>query len=152
MSGRVIAEIGDAHPDRRGRAKIAALLHRGLRRHGHAADVAHDGDGRARLAAATGYGAILLDLGAARTSTGRRRAGGCGRPDASVPVLMLTARDGVFDRVAGLDAGADDYLVKPFAFAELLARLRALHRRGGDAAPGRCSRRAGSASTRPRGG
>jgi len=114
--------------------KMAALLHRGLRRHGYAADVAHDGTAALRLAAATAYDAILLDLGLPDVdgveACRRLRSAG-----SSVPVLMVTARDGVFDRVAGLDAGADDYLVKPFAFAELLARLRALHRRGGDARP-----------------
>src|SRR4051794_16793904 len=114
--------------------KMAALLHRGLRRHGYAADVAADGAGALRLAAATRYDAVLLDLGLPDVdgveACRRLRAAGSG-----VPVLMVTARDGVFDRVAGLDAGADDYLVKPFAFAELLARLRALHRRGAAARP-----------------
>src|SRR3954451_22853173 len=109
--------------------KMAALLHRGLRRHGHAADVAHDAATALRLAAATDYDAILLHVGlpdADGVDTCRRLRGA----GSAAPVLMVTARDGVFDRVAGLDAGADDYLVKPFAFAELLARLRALHRRG----------------------
>jgi len=114
--------------------KMAALLRRGLQRHGYVADVAENAATAVGLAAATGYDAVLLDLGlpdADGVELCRRiRAGG-----STVPVLMLTARDGVFDRVAGLDAGADDYLVKPFAFAELLARLRALHRRGGDVRP-----------------
>jgi len=114
--------------------KMAALLHRGLRRHGYAADVAGDGGAALRLAAVTAYDAILLDVGlpdmdGIEACRRLREAG------SAVPVLVLTARDGVFDRVAGLDAGADDYLVKPFAFAELLARLRALHRRGGDVRP-----------------
>ena len=114
--------------------KMAALLHRGLRRHGYAADVAGDGGAALRLAAVTAYDAILLDVGLpdmdGMEACRRLREAG-----SAVPVLVLTARDGVFDRVAGLDAGADDYLVKPFAFAELLARLRALHRRGGDVRP-----------------
>ena len=108
--------------------KMAALLHRGLRRHGYAADVAADGGAALRLAAVTAYDAILLDVGlpdmdGIEACRRLREAG------SAVPVLVLTARDGVFDRVAGLDAGADDYLVKPFAFAELLARLRAILRR-----------------------
>jgi len=114
--------------------KMAALLHRGLHRHGYAADVAPDAATALGLAAATVYDAILLDLGLPDTDgvelCRRLRDGG-----SAVPVLMVTARDGVFDRVAGLDAGADDYLVKPFAFAELLARLRALQRRSGDVRP-----------------
>ena len=68
------------------------------------------------------------------------------------PVLMLTARDAVEDRVAGLDGGADDYLVKPFSFDELLARLRALARRGARRAPGRARGRATCASIPPRAG
>src|SRR3954447_7415391 len=114
--------------------KMAALLRRGLQRHGYAADIAGDGATALRLAAARDYDAVLLDLGLPDVdgveACRRLRAAGSG-----VPVLMVTARDGVFDRVAGLDAGADDYLVKPFAFAELLARLRALHRRGAEVRP-----------------
>jgi two-component system OmpR family response regulator len=114
--------------------KMAALLRRGLHRHGYAADVARDAATALGLAATTAYDAILLDLGLPDTDgvelCRRLRDGG-----SAVPVLMVTARDGVFDRVAGLDAGADDYLVKPFAFAELLARLRALQRRSGDVRP-----------------
>ncbi len=114
--------------------KMAALLHRGLRRHGYAVDVAYDAATALTLAVASPYDAVLLDVGLPDgdgVDTCRRlRAAG-----SVAPVLMVTARDGVFDRVAGLDAGADDYLVKPFAFAELLARLRALHRRGGDLRP-----------------
>jgi two-component system OmpR family response regulator len=114
--------------------KMAALLRRGLHRHGYVADVAEDAAIALGLAAATTYDGILLDLGLPDTDgvelCRRLRDGG-----SAVPVLVVTARDGVFDRVAGLDAGADDYLVKPFAFAELLARLRALHRRSGDVRP-----------------
>jgi two-component system OmpR family response regulator len=109
--------------------KMAALVERGLEREGLAADVAPDGEEALVLARAHDYDAIVLDVllpGIGGFETCRRL-----RAQAVwTPVLMLTARDGVEDRVAGLDAGADDYLVKPFAFAELLARLRALVRRG----------------------
>ena len=74
----------------------------------------------------------MLDVAHAAASTASRSAGGCAPAGDRTPVLMLTARDAVDDRVAGLDAGADDYLVKPFALRELLARLRALLRRAGD--------------------
>jgi two-component system OmpR family response regulator len=110
-------------------AKLAALLRRGLAEEGHAADVAATGEDALWMARAAPYDAIVLDLmlpGVDGVEVCRRlRADGVWSP-----VLMLTARDGVADRVRGLDAGADDYLVKPFAFAEVLARLRALARRG----------------------
>jgi two-component system, OmpR family, response regulator len=109
--------------------KMAAVLHRGLVEEGHAVDVARTGDDGAWMAQAVEYDAIVLDLmlpGLDGVEVCRRwRENGVW-----APVLMLTARDGVGDRVAGLDAGADDYLAKPFSFAELLARLRALVRRG----------------------
>lgn len=109
-------------------AKLARIVQRGLRAAGHAADVAGRGEDALWMAAATGYSAILLDVmlpGIDGVETCRRlRAGGI-----RTPVLMLTARDAVTDRVAGLDGGADDYLVKPFELDELLARLRALRRR-----------------------
>jgi two-component system OmpR family response regulator len=109
--------------------KMAALIRRGLVEEGYAADVARTGEDAVWMATAAPYDAIVLDLmlpgldgfGVCR----ELRSGGVW-----TPILMLTARDGVVDRVAGLDAGADDYLTKPFSFAELLARLRALHRRG----------------------
>jgi two-component system OmpR family response regulator len=108
--------------------KMAALLRRGLAEEGLAADVARTGDEALWRAEATEYDAIVLDVmlpGADGFEVCRRlREGGTW-----TPVLMLTARDAVEDRVAGLDAGADDYLTKPFSFAELLARLRALARR-----------------------
>ena len=109
--------------------KMAELLARGLREEGHAADVAGSGEDALWMARALDYDAIVLDVmlpGVSGFETCRRLR------EAGVwaPVLMLTARDAVEDRVAGLDNGADDYLVKPFAFAELLARLRALARRG----------------------
>ena len=109
--------------------KMAGLLRRGLLEEGHAADVARTGDDALWMAAAVEYDAVVLDLmlpGLDGVEVCRRlRERGIWSP-----VLMLTARDGVEDRVAGLDAGADDFLPKPFSFAELLARLRALGRRG----------------------
>jgi len=109
--------------------RMASLLRRGLTGEGLAADVAVNGEDALWQAQAHPYDAIVLDVmlpGLDGFETCRRlRSAGVW-----VPVLMLTARDAVEDRVAGLDSGADDYLVKPFAFAELLARLRALARRG----------------------
>ena len=108
--------------------KMAALIRRGLREGGLAADVAKSGEDALWMAGSTQFDAIVLDVmlpGIDGFETCRRlRADGVW-----APVLMLTARDAVEDRVAGLDAGADDYLVKPFSFAELRARLRALARR-----------------------
>jgi two-component system OmpR family response regulator len=109
--------------------KMAGLLRRGLVEEGHAADVAESGDDALWMAAAVAYDAIVLDV----MLPGRDGFEVCRRlRERGVwsPVLMLTARDAVEDRIAGLDAGADDYLPKPFSFAELLARLRALVRRG----------------------
>lgn len=114
--------------------KMASLLRRGLHEEGHAADLAHTGDDALWMAGAAEYDAVVLDLmlpGIDGFEVCRRlREGGVW-----APVLMLTARDAVEDRVAGLDAGADDYLPKPFSFAELLARLRALVRRGSGERP-----------------
>ena len=108
--------------------KMADLLARGLREEGHAADTAHSGEDALWMARAVPYDAIVLDVmlpGLDGFGTCRElRAGGIW-----APVLMLTARDAVEDRIVGLDAGADDYLLKPFSFGELLARLRALVRR-----------------------
>jgi two-component system OmpR family response regulator len=110
-------------------AKMAALIRRGLREEGFAVDVAERGEDALWMAGSTEFDAIVLDVmlpGIDGFETcGRLREDGVW-----APVLMLTARDAVSDRVAGLDHGADDYLVKPFSFAELLARLRALVRRG----------------------
>jgi two-component system OmpR family response regulator len=109
--------------------KMARLVRRGLREEGMAVDVAERGEDALWMAGSTDYDAIVLDVllpGIDGFETCRRlRSDGVWSP-----VLMLTARDAVEDRVAGLDHGADDYLVKPFSFAELLARLRALVRRG----------------------
>lgn len=108
--------------------KIAGLLRRGLREEGHAADVAIRGEDALWMAQAHDYDAILLDVmlpGIDGFETCRRLR----EQGVWAPVLMLTARDAIDDRVAGLDVGADDYLSKPFSFAELFARLRALRRR-----------------------
>jgi two-component system OmpR family response regulator len=114
--------------------KMAGLLRRGLREEGIAVDVAGRGEDALWMAAATEYDAVVLDVmlpGIDGFETCRRL-----REDGIwAPVLMLTARDAVEDRVAGLDGGADDYLTKPFSFAELLARLRALVRRGSPERP-----------------
>ncbi len=118
--------------------KLASYLHQGLSENGYVVDVAHNGVDGKHLATEGEYDLVLLDvmlpgidglslLAAIRASKHR-----C----SSTPVLMLTARDRVEDRVRGLEAGADDYLVKPFAFSELLARVHALMRRGSDTAFG----------------
>ena len=109
---------------------VARFIRKGLMEESYAVDVAGDGEAALEMAAVNAYDGIILDLmipppdgiQVCRTL----RASG-----ASVPVLMLTARDTVEDKVAGLDAGADDYLAKPFQFRELVARVRALLRRGG---------------------
>jgi two-component system OmpR family response regulator len=109
--------------------KMASLIRRGLRKEGMAVDVVGDGEEGVARAKATEYDAIILDVmlpGIDGFEVCRRlRADGIWSP-----ILMLTARDAVKDRIAGLDHGADDYLTKPFSYAELLARLRALVRRG----------------------
>jgi two-component system OmpR family response regulator len=109
--------------------KLANALDRGLRRAGYGVDVAHDGDAALLNARVYEYDVVVLDVmlpgpdgvEVCRTLRDEQRWS---------PVLLLTARDQVADRIRGLDAGADDYLVKPFDFGELLARLRALTRRG----------------------
>jgi two-component system OmpR family response regulator len=109
--------------------KMAALIRRGLTEEGYAADVARTGDDALWMARATPYDVIVLDV----MLPGRDGFAVCRELRESgvwAPILMLTARDSVEDRVDGLDSGADDYLTKPFSFAELLARLRALARRG----------------------
>jgi two-component system OmpR family response regulator len=109
--------------------RMASLIRRGLTKEGLAVDVAKDGEDAVWMAESSEYDVIVLDVmlpGIDGFETCRRMR----ESGVWAPVLMLTARDSVDDRVAGLDTGADDYLVKPFAFAELLARLRALARRG----------------------
>jgi two-component system OmpR family response regulator len=108
--------------------RMANLLARGLREEGHAVDIAGSGEDALWMARAVAYDAIVLDV----MLPGLDGFGTCRELRAAgvwSPVLMLTARDAVEDRIVGLDAGADDYLLKPFSFGELLARLRALVRR-----------------------
>jgi two-component system OmpR family response regulator len=109
--------------------KMAALIRRGLEEEGLTVDVAGSGEEALAMAPPSTYDAIVLDVilpGIDGFETCRRLRG----EGVWAPVLMLTARGALEDRVAGLDGGADDYLTKPFSFAELLARLRALARRG----------------------
>ena len=113
--------------------KMAGLIKRGLEEHGYAVDVAAGGQDAIWMATEQGYDAILLDIVLDAMGPGpdgfdvcrRLREQGCWSP-----VLMLTAREAIEDRVRGLDAGADDYLTKPFSFQELIARIRAVMRRG----------------------
>jgi two-component system OmpR family response regulator len=114
--------------------KMAALIRRGLFEDAHAADVARTGEDAVRMARAVEYDAIVLDVMLPGTD-GFDLCRALRKDGVWSPVLMLTARDAIEDRVAGLDAGADDYLTKPFSFAELLARLRALARRGAGERP-----------------
>jgi len=111
--------------------RVAQFIQKGLKEEGHAVDCAYDGEEGGFLAEVNEYDLIILDLmlpkknGLTVCSEIRERG-------VSTPVLMLTARDAVQDKVRGLDAGADDYLTKPFVFDELLARVRALLRRGSE--------------------
>jgi heavy metal response regulator len=111
--------------------QIAAFLERGLKEEGYAVDVVYSGNDALDWAAAVEYDGIVLDV----MLPGRDGYSVCRELRArgsQTPILMLTARDAVDDRVTGLDSGADDYLVKPFAFKELVARVRAVTRRQGD--------------------
>jgi DNA-binding response OmpR family regulator len=110
--------------------KVAGFIEMGLREEGYAVDLARDGDEAIVLAHVNDYDAILLDLMLPKKN-GLQVAAELRREGRTTPILMLTARDASEDVVRGLDAGADDYLTKPFKFDELLARLRALVRRGG---------------------
>jgi len=114
--------------------KVARFLERGLKEEGFVVDVAHDGEEGLQKALASDYDLIALDVLMPRKDgfegLAELRAAGC-----ASRVIMLTARDSVNDRVHGLESGADDYLTKPFAFAEFLARVRALLRRQTETAP-----------------
>jgi DNA-binding response OmpR family regulator len=112
--------------------KVAGFIEQGLREEGYAVDVAPDGDEGAMLAHVYDYDVIVLDVMMPK-KTGLQLAAELRREGLGVPILMLTARDRTEDVVRGLDSGADDYLAKPFKFDELLARVRALVRRGGAA-------------------
>jgi DNA-binding response OmpR family regulator len=116
----------------------AAVLAKGLREHAYAVDIAVDGGSAMELVAATDYDLVILDVLLPRLNGLDlcRRLRGFGT---SIPILMLTARGGLEQRVEGLDAGADDYLSKPYHFPELLARIRALLRRGPTLAPAQVS-------------
>jgi two-component system OmpR family response regulator len=109
--------------------KMAGLIRRGLEEEGLAVDVAERGEDAVWMAGSTEYDVVVLDVMLPGLD-GFEVCRLIRADEVWTPVLMLTARDAVDDRVAGLDGGADDYLVKPFAFDELLARLRALARRG----------------------
>lgn len=109
--------------------KVAGALKAGLTTEGYDTEVSRTGEDGYFRATTEPFDVIVLDLGLPGRD-GLEILAGLRRRGLSVPVLVLTARDTVEDRVAGLDHGADDYLVKPFAFAELLARLRSLLRRG----------------------
>jgi two-component system OmpR family response regulator len=111
------------------KVKLATVLSRGLRKEGLSADIASSGEDAIWMAAATPYDAVILDVmlpGIDGFETCRRLRS----ESVWAPILMLTALESVDDRVTGLDSGADDYLTKPFSLRELLARLRALMRRG----------------------
>lgn len=108
--------------------KIAAALRRGLTEEGHAVDLAYDGDEALDWQTVAPYDLFILDVLLPKRS-GIEVCRALRERGLSTPILMLTARDAIEDRVTGLDAGADDYLVKPFSFRELLARIRALKRR-----------------------
>ncbi len=110
--------------------KVAGFIEQGLREEGWVVDVAPDGDEATMLAHVYDYDVVLLDVVLPKKN-GFQVATELRREGRNVPILMLTSRDSVEDIVRGLDSGADDYLPKPFHFDELLARMRALSRRGG---------------------
>ena len=108
--------------------RLCNIIKRGLLEEGYAVDAAYDGEDGEYLAATTPYDLIILDIMLPKKD-GIEVCQGLRKKKINMPILMLTARDTVEDRINGLDAGSDDYLVKPFAFNELLARIRALLRR-----------------------
>ena len=114
--------------------RLGAVLVRGLREQGYVVDLVPDGETAASYLRFYQYAVAVIDWRMPKLS-GLDLVARLRRAGSAVPVLMLTARDTPADRIAGLDAGADDYLVKPFDFGELLARLRALQRRPADARP-----------------
>ena len=109
--------------------KVASFIHDGLAQEGYAVDVLHDGSHAGEQANALDYDAVVLDLMLPGRS-GFQVLRDIRARKAALPILILTAKDSLEERVAGLDSGADDYMVKPFALAELSARLRAVMRRG----------------------
>jgi DNA-binding response OmpR family regulator len=110
--------------------KVAGFIEQGLREEGYVVDLARDGDEATLLAHVSDYDVILLDVVLPKKN-GYQIAAELRREGRNTPILMLTSRDAAEDIVRGLDAGADDYLAKPFPFDVLLARIRALYRRGG---------------------
>jgi DNA-binding response OmpR family regulator len=110
--------------------KVAGFIEQGLKEEGYVVDIAGDGEEGTMLAHVYEYDIILLDVVMPKKN-GFQVAAELRREGRNTPILMLTSRDSTEDVVRGLDAGADDYLAKPFKFDELLARVRALHRRGG---------------------
>jgi two-component system, OmpR family, copper resistance phosphate regulon response regulator CusR len=115
-------------------SRVAGFIARGLREQSYAVDIAPDGEQAVYLASVNAYDLVILDL-MLPIKDGYAVCREIRAAGLRVPILMLTARDAVDDRVAGLDSGADDYLVKPFDFKELLARLRALLRRSATLRP-----------------
>jgi two-component system copper resistance phosphate regulon response regulator CusR len=111
-------------------ARVAGFIAKGLREQSYAVDIAGDGERALYLAAINQYDVVILDVLLPKKN-GHAVCRELRRDGFRAPILMLTARDSIDDRVSGLDCGADDYLVKPFDFKELLARLRALSRRSG---------------------
>ena len=116
--------------------RIANFVAKGLRDSSYAVDVAYDGEDALYLSAINDYDVIILDVMMPRKN-GFEVCAELRKGLNETPILMLTARDAVEDKISGLDIGADDYLTKPFEFAELLARLRALQRRKGSLRPSR---------------
>ena len=110
--------------------RLCAVMKRGLLEEAYAVDLAYDGEEGAYLAEVNPYDLIILDIMLPKKD-GIQVCRELRAKKVNIPILMLTAKDAVEDRVKGLDTGADDYLVKPFAFSELLARVRALLRREG---------------------
>ena len=109
--------------------KVASFIQSGLQQEGHAVDVLHEGTDAGQQACAVDYDVVVLDLMLPGRS-GFQVLRDIRARKAELPVLILTAKDSIDERVTGLDGGADDYMGKPFALAELSARLRALLRRG----------------------
>jgi DNA-binding response OmpR family regulator len=114
--------------------RLAHALERGLRAEGFGVDLAHDGESGLRLARHGSYDAVVLDIMLPRLS-GYRVVERLRGDNNWVPILMLSAKDGEYDQADGLDVGADDYLTKPFSYVVLVARLRALLRRGAPERP-----------------
>ena len=115
-------------------SRVASFIRRGLREENYSVDLAADGEQALFLGQSEKYDLMILDLHLPKRS-GHEVLRTLRAERVTVPILILTAKDGLEDKVAGLDAGADDYLTKPFGFEELLARVRALLRRRGDMVP-----------------